>query len=54
MHTQTCELMHGASVRVLIPRETLKEDAIELLRKITHCIEKNGIYSPDEESDICF
>ena len=40
---QTYELMHGSSVRVLIPDETDETEAVRLLREITHRIEHSGL-----------
>ncbi len=37
---RTYELMHGATVRILITPNTSKEDAVRLLKKLTAWIEK--------------
>ena len=42
---RTHELMHGATVRILIVAGTSKEDAMRLLKKLTAWIEKEGFES---------
>lgn len=39
----TYELMHGATVRILITAGTSKEDAVRLLKKLTAWVAKDGL-----------
>ena len=39
----TPELMHGVDVRVLIPPQTTKKQALRLLRKIVKWIKRSGL-----------
>ena len=40
---RTYELMYGATVRILIPAGTCKEDAVRLLKKLTAWIERSSL-----------